>query len=138
MPGSLVPHRGHEDANDRKRAAVEGRGRALVEAPVKCLSEDGGWKRQERDEHQVHGIKQEELLVDPTDPIEHGMMINPNSADHHEANCIGQIRRPQLQQSISQIGSRRNLNFKDEQSNGDGENAVAKCFEAIGLHAWLS
>src|SRR5436190_8234119 len=104
MRTSVLPHRVYKYGNHGKCAAIESSSGAFLETSMKRLSEDGSGKWHEGDEHQVQRVQQNQWLINAFDPFEHGMMIDPNRSDDDEADGIGYIRRPQLQQPIAQIG----------------------------------
>lgn len=60
---------------------------------------DGGRKRQERDEHQVQRVEEQQRVIRPYDPVEHGVMIEPDRPNDDEADRMGQAGGPEVEQA---------------------------------------
>jgi hypothetical protein len=70
-------------------------------------------------------------LIDPLDEPKHGVVVDPDTADPQEAGCIsGDFRQPMAQrlgQGLPRLRLHPHVN--DQQGDGDGQDAVAKCLQ---------
>ena len=81
-------------------------------------------------------------MVTFLDKGENPMMVYPLGKNRGEARHKGEVMRPQCQQSgkkiaaDTEVGSIGYLNGKNQQRDGDGENAIAECFNPPGFFSF--
>jgi hypothetical protein len=91
--------------------------------------QNGSGKRQERHEHEQDEVEPDEHGVVAGDEPEGLVMRHPKPGDHHKAQAVGQVPRPELQQRFRQVRvarGGRDSDLKDQQGDGDGEDAIGQ------------
>jgi hypothetical protein len=92
-------------------------------------SDNSGGKWQERHEQEQQHVEPHQYGVVTGDEPEGLPMCHPEPGDHHKAQDVGQVTRPQPQQRFRQAGVARrgrDGDLKDQQGDGDGEYAVGQ------------
>ena len=84
---------------------------------------------------QQQQVQREKNVITFPDMAEHAVMVDPHDPDVGEARDKGQVRWPLPAQLVGQAALRLggDLDFKDQQCDGDREYGVRKCLDASGL-----
>ena len=99
IPASRIPPHGvDEDTDYGQNPTVESGGNRLVRSTVERFGEYSGWERQECNQHQVEDVKQQKHSIHADDMFEHGVVVDPDCADHQEADHVGEVGRPKLEE----------------------------------------
>src|SRR5690348_3658424 len=95
-----------------------------------------GGPRDQHDKQQQHQVEEQQHPVDLRDRSDQGMMVDPDDADHEEADQVGQEGRPLLVQLLNQgtVPVPRHGQVEREQRDGHGEDAVAERLEPGPVH----
>src|SRR5438105_10098998 len=95
VPRAIAPREIYKQADNREDGSVESGSDVLVNALVKCLRQNGGRKRQKRNEQKKQGVEQQQLAVRLDDPFKHNVVVDPDRAYYDKANRIRQVGRPE-------------------------------------------
>src|SRR5262249_23590958 len=91
---------------------------------------------QERDDHQEQKVEEDEDVVDPAEPAEHFVVVDPDRPDVHERNQIAEEERPfasQLMAEAAALSTLAELQYKE--CDRDREDAVAEALDAGRVEA---
>jgi len=91
--------------------------------------------RDEDDRHQQEKVEIEQPAIDAVEMAEDRMVVQPHDPDHHEADCIGRERWPSFAQLVRQRAVVARLgDGQDQQSDGNGKDAVAEGLQSLLVH----
>lgn len=129
----VPPSHVHDDPKDKERRPIERGADGGVVSVSKGFCQNRGRERYEPDDHELQEVDQQRAVVHAHDVVVHLVVVQPNRPDGEEADRVGDIRGPQVQQTPGERGSRRwRLDLQDQQGNRDGEDRIAKEDQALG------
>jgi hypothetical protein len=94
---------------------------------LECRADNSCRKREYRRGEQQSKVAPQQTSVDPVDPGEHLVVVDPDDADVGERRQVGQVRGPlgdQIPRHHPAVA--RGLEIEHEQCDDDGEDTVAE------------
>ena len=101
-PAGVEPGDVEHDRRRDHREAVDERGVTGAGA-ADVLGHQAGRERHERDAHQQADVGEQEAAVGAVDLRHHRVVVDPHDPDRDEADRIGQVRRPDVQDAGPEV-----------------------------------
>ena len=130
-----VPPQDQQHRRGQQQAdAVEGGRDPFGAVLADVVREQPGGEREERDEQEQQQVQPDERGVGAIEVLGDRVVRQPGRADGGEADHVGQVRGPQVddraQQVLLGVGGDRDV--EDQLGDGDGEHAVAEGLQPPG------
>src|SRR5579872_4260311 len=131
MAARIRPQDVKEYRNDEVSPVIQNRCRALI-AQAEVLSQHGRGEGNRTYTQQKQQIQEKERVVGTFDVSEQAMVIDPHNPNKSEAYDECNIRWPLLEELSSKISaaSAWDLDFQNEQSDGNREHTIREGFDA--------
>lgn len=125
MGHRITPEQVKEDSNRHINTIVENRG-GFLSWTAQVLSQNFCWKRDYGDSEQQKKVEHQQDVIRFADVGEHAVMVDPHNARKRKAQEESKVRRPLAQQRSREraVIRVRNLYLKNEQSDGNGKDAI--------------
>jgi hypothetical protein len=123
-------HQGHREGVDQGSRALIGPTRLHV------LRQEARRPWDQRDPQQQIEVEKEQAAIHALEVSENCVVVDPDDSDDSEADDVGGLRRPPIEQRVRELTvlDLRYRNLEDEQRDRDREDPVAEGLEPAGGH----